>query len=57
MATLRLPFEKEIYQLEDGLTELESRGQAGSEEIRLIDRVDVELSRETTRPPNEITTV
>ena len=45
MATLRLPFEKEIYQLEDLLTELETRGQSGSEEIRRMRRDLVALKK------------
>ena len=45
MATLRLPFEKEIYQMEDLLTELETHGQAGSDEIRRIRRELVALKK------------
>jgi acetyl-CoA carboxylase carboxyl transferase subunit alpha len=45
MATLRLPFEKEIYQLEDLLADLEAQGQAGSEEIRQMRRNLVAMKR------------
>ena len=45
MATLRLPFEKEIYQVEDLLADLETHGQAGSEEIRRMRRELVALKK------------
>ena len=45
MATVRLPFEKEIYQMEDSLADLESQGQTASEEIRQIRRELVGLKR------------
>ncbi len=45
MTTLRLPFEKEIYQVEDLLSELETQGQAGSDEIRRMRRDLVALKK------------
>ncbi len=46
MSKYRLPFEKEIYEMEDLLAQLESRSeQGGSEEIRRIRRELVELKR------------
>lgn len=45
MSKHRLPFEKDIYDLEDLLTSLEARGQGASEEIRRIRRELVALKR------------
>jgi acetyl-CoA carboxylase carboxyl transferase subunit alpha len=47
MSKHRLPFEKEIYELEDLLSALESQGHRGSEEIRRIRRELVALKRRT----------